>query len=93
MPPVKCAPSKSCVPPPMGAVGVTLKDRDQQYENQYQHLKQVYLAALPVVFCLNKELAPAKQLLQFCHWHSVRQLRPAQYLCYFAKCLNNAVEL
>ena len=31
MPPVKCAPSKSCVPPPMGAVGVTLKDRDLDY--------------------------------------------------------------
>ena len=31
MPPVKCAPSKSCVPPPMGAVGVTLKDRALDY--------------------------------------------------------------
>ena len=28
MAPVKCAPSYSCVPPPMGAVGVTLKDRE-----------------------------------------------------------------
>ena len=31
MPPVKCAPSNSCVPPPMGAVGVTLKDRALDY--------------------------------------------------------------
>ena len=28
MPPVKCAPSNSCLPPPMGAVGVTLRDRE-----------------------------------------------------------------
>ena len=27
MAPAKCAPSNSCVPPPMGAVGVTLKDQ------------------------------------------------------------------
>ena len=29
---LKCASSNSCVPPPMGAVGVTLKDRARYHQ-------------------------------------------------------------
>ena len=43
-------------------------------------LEQVHLAALPVVLCLYEELAPPEQLLQLCHWYSVRQLGPEKVI-------------
>ena len=52
MAPVKCALSYSCVPPPMGAVGVTLKDRGLIFHRAMFGLTAIVMVTSEVCACI-----------------------------------------